>query len=124
MICKIGRVALLLALGFTLSSQLNAAEAPDAAAKTTNAAPTELKPEPDAGKIAFVTAYMLEKLEYMQHAFDPEISIRVFDAYLSALDPQHLHFFSIGFSRVCGISHESQPIHHAQDRCGGHPAGL
>jgi carboxyl-terminal processing protease len=102
MICKFGRTVLLLALGFTLSSKLNAAEAPAAASNTTNSPPAELKPEPDAGKIAFVTAYMLEKLEYMQHSFDPEISQRVFDAYLSSLDPQHLHFLQTDITEFAG----------------------
>jgi carboxyl-terminal processing protease len=92
MMCKFGRAILLLALGFTLCSPLHAAESSVASGKPTNSTPAELKPGPDAGKIAFVTGYMLEKLEYMQHDFDATISTRLFDAYLSALDPQHLHF--------------------------------
>jgi carboxyl-terminal processing protease len=102
MICKFGRVALLLALVFTLSSKLNAAETPAASGNATNSSLAELKPEPDAGKIAFVTAYMLERLEYMQHSFDPEISARVFDAYLSSLDPQHLHFLQSDLTEFAG----------------------
>ena len=35
---------------------------------------------------------MLEKLEYLQHPFDATISTRMFDSYLTSLDPQHLHF--------------------------------
>jgi carboxyl-terminal processing protease len=92
MICKFGRTILLLALAFTLSSSLHAAPIPLVVGGSTNSAPAELKPGPDAGKIAFVTAVMLERLEYMQHPFDATISARLFDAYLSALDPQHLHF--------------------------------
>ena len=102
MICKLGRAILLLALGFTLSSRLNAAETPAAPANTTNAAPAELKPGPDAGKIAFVTAYMLEKLEYMQHPFDATISTRLFDAYLRSLDPLHMHFFQSDLTEFAG----------------------
>jgi carboxyl-terminal processing protease len=58
---------------------------------TTNSV-SDLKPGPDAGKIAFYTAYMLEKLQYLQHPFDSAMSTKVFDGYLSSLDPQHLHF--------------------------------
>jgi carboxyl-terminal processing protease len=101
MICKFGRSILLLALGFSLSLPLHAAETQVAEitkansnsdSASTNAAPVELKPGPDAGKIAFVTAYMLEKLEYLQHPFDATISARLFDSYLTSLDPQHVHF--------------------------------
>src|SRR6202000_2170170 len=93
MICKFGRTILLLAFGSKLLLPLSAAETPlPDVAKSTNAAPAILKPGPDAGKIAFVTAFMLEKLEYLQHPFDTTISTRLFDSYLSALDPQHLHF--------------------------------
>ncbi|HEY2082163.1 MAG TPA: carboxy terminal-processing peptidase [Verrucomicrobiae bacterium] len=97
MIRKFGRTLLLLALGFNLSLPLRAAETQVAAitkstAPATNPTPPLLKPGPDAGKIAFFTAYMLEKLEYMQHPFDATISTRLFDSYLTSLDPQHLHF--------------------------------
>ena len=91
MICKFGRSVLLLALVVTLSSPLLAAETP-AASSGTNSAPEDLKPGPEAGKIAFVTTYMLEKLQYLQQTFDPTMSAKLFDGYLSALDPQHLHF--------------------------------
>jgi carboxyl-terminal processing protease len=87
MICKFGRSVLLLSLVFTLSP-LRAAEAP----APTNSAPAVLRPGPDAGKIAFFTTYMLEKLQYLQHDFDSTMSAKLFDGYLSALDPQHIHF--------------------------------
>jgi carboxyl-terminal processing protease len=98
MICKFGRFLLLLAFGFNLLSPLHAAEIQTAPNTSSNSVSTNaasrppLKPGPDSGKIAFVTAYMLEKLEYLQHPFDTTISARLFDAYLSSLDPQHLHF--------------------------------
>src|SRR4051794_20247490 len=61
MICKFSRVILLLTFSFTASTRLNAAEAPAAASPTTtNATVPLLKPGPDAAKIAFVTALMLE----------------------------------------------------------------
>jgi carboxyl-terminal processing protease len=93
MICKFRRSLLSLALIFTLSP-LYAAETPAAntAIASSNSIPAELKPGPDAGKIAFVTAYMLEKLQYLQHPFDATMSAKLFDGYLSALDPQHIHF--------------------------------
>src|SRR6185312_15015489 len=93
MICKFRRSFLSLALVFTLSP-LFAAETPAAstAVAPSNALPTELKPGPEAGKIAFVTTYMLEKLQYLQHDFDSTMSAKLFDGYLSALDPQHIHF--------------------------------
>jgi carboxyl-terminal processing protease len=88
MIRKFGRFVLLLSLVFPLSP-LRAAEA---LAAPTNSAPAALKPGPDAGKIAFYTTYMLEKLQYLQHDFDSTMSARLFDGYLTALDPQHMHF--------------------------------
>lgn len=99
MICKFGRAVLLLSLAFellTLPAQAAQAESkpsPDALKNIgTNTTPAELKPSPDAGKLAFVTAYLLEKLQYLQHPFDSTISERLFDSYLTSLDPQHLHF--------------------------------
>jgi len=93
MICKFRRFLLSLALVFTLSP-LYAAEtsAPSTAAAPANSVSAELKPGPEAGKIAYITALMLEKLQYLQHPFDATMSARLFDGYLSALDPQHLHF--------------------------------
>jgi len=92
MICKFGRAILLLALALTLSP-LHAAETPLASVTASSSAvPTVLKPGPDAGKIAFVTAFMMWKLEYLQHPFDATMSARMFDGYLTALDPQHMHF--------------------------------
>jgi len=102
MICKFGRVALLLAFCFTFSPRLNAAGTPAAGVGATDSTFSQLKPAPEAGKIAFVTAYMLENLEYMQHEFDPMISARVFDAYLNALDPQHLHFLQSDLNEFAG----------------------
>ena len=83
MICKSGRAILLLALGLTLCSPLHAAETPVTGAKTTNSTPSELKPGPDAAKIAFVTGAMLENYEYLHHDFDATISARLFDAWVA-----------------------------------------
>ena len=93
MICKLRRSLLLFALVFALSP-LHAAETTVASPTTapSNSLPAELKPGPDAGKIAFVTALLMGKWEYLQHPFDATMSAKLFDGYLSALDPQHLHF--------------------------------
>jgi carboxyl-terminal processing protease len=110
MICKFGRFVLLLAFGFNLSLPIYAADTQvaemtksAAGSVSTNSLPTpELKPGPDAGKVAFITAYMLEKLEYMQHPFDQTISARLFDSYLTSLDPQHLHFLQSDLTEFAG----------------------
>jgi len=107
MICKFGRAILLLAFGFKLLSPLHAAEAslseaPKPGSGSTNLTPIEVKPGPDAGRIAFVTAFMLEKLEYLQHPFDTTISARLFDSYLTSLDPQHMHFLQSDLNEFSG----------------------
>jgi carboxyl-terminal processing protease len=101
MICKFGRSVLLLGLVVSLSSPLLAAEKP-AASSGTNSAPEDLKPGPEAGKIAFVTTFMLEKLQYLQTNFDSTMSAKLFDGYLSALDPQHLHFLQSDLDEFAG----------------------
>lgn len=107
--CKIGARILLLAIGLNLCLPLHADETPAAktapsTAEITNpvhldgvhadleSAHADLKPGADAGKIAYWTAYLLEHFQYLQRPFDPTISSRMFDAYLSSLDPQHMHF--------------------------------
>ncbi len=51
-----------------------------------------LKPRPEDGRIAYVTARMLEEAQYSHHPFDATISGEFLDRYLEALDPQHLFF--------------------------------
>ncbi len=98
MICKFGRAFLLLVLGAKLLLPLHAETQIAELAKSTSPVSTnsavhpDVKPGPDAGKIAFVTAFMLEKLEYLQQPFDTMISERLFDSYLTSLDSQHVHF--------------------------------
>jgi carboxyl-terminal processing protease len=93
MICKFGARILLLAFGIQLlSSPLQAADN-STASKATNATNSvELKPGPDAGQVAYVTALMLERWQYLRHPFDATISGRLFDGYLTSLDPAHMHF--------------------------------
>jgi carboxyl-terminal processing protease len=71
---------------------------PDKTLVETQAAPLEanaihlLSPEPLDGRIAFVTARLLEEGHYLHPHFDGAVSVQFFDRYLETLDPQHLHF--------------------------------
>jgi carboxyl-terminal processing protease len=47
---------------------------------------------PADGRIAFVTAKMLDQLHYSKQSFDASVSGKFFDRYLDTLDPQHMHF--------------------------------
>jgi carboxyl-terminal processing protease len=51
-----------------------------------------LTPGPNDGRIAYVTARLMEEYHYSQHPLDEEMSKKFFDGYLEALDPQHIHF--------------------------------
>ncbi len=55
-------------------------------------APPGLAPGPNDGRIAYVTARLLENYHYSQHPLDKEMSEKFFDGYLDSLDPQHLYF--------------------------------
>ena len=61
------------------------------AADNTNA-PPRLAPGPNDGRIAYVTARLLEEYHYSQQPLDKEMSEKFFDGYLDSLDPQHLYF--------------------------------
>ncbi len=52
----------------------------------------ELKPGPDDGRIAMISARLLEQAHYSRHPFDNEYSSKMLDLYLKSLDPQHMHF--------------------------------
>lgn len=58
--------------------------------KTT--APYHVAPGAADGKIAFVTATLLQQTHFSKQAFDAGVSSKFLDHYLEALDPQHLHF--------------------------------
>jgi len=51
-----------------------------------------LSPGPLDGQIAYVTARMLERYQYLRQPFDESISSKFLDRYLDTLDPQHIHF--------------------------------
>jgi carboxyl-terminal processing protease len=85
-------VALLFALVVTgcLTAQKNP-PAP-AAVKTASPATTGLSPGPDDGRIAWITARLMEHFQYSQHPLDTEMSEKFFDGYLDSLDPRHENF--------------------------------
>ena len=62
-----------------------------AAAGNTNA-PPKLAPGPNDGRIAYITARLLEEYHYSQEPLDRTMSEKFFDGYLDSLDPQRLYF--------------------------------
>ncbi|HWX19795.1 MAG TPA: carboxy terminal-processing peptidase [Candidatus Binatia bacterium] len=51
-----------------------------------------LNPGPADGQIAFLTARILEKYQYLQQPFNATVSRKFLDRYLETLDPMHVHF--------------------------------
>src|SRR5215467_4197413 len=87
---------LLLFLGGNMVIRLYAAE-PAATGITAETQGTTNKayhvsPGPTDGKIAYLTARMLQDLHYLHQPFNETISGKFLDRYLEALDPQHVHF--------------------------------
>ncbi|MGD1087710.1 MAG: carboxy terminal-processing peptidase [Verrucomicrobiota bacterium] len=64
--------------------------------------PARLTPGPNDGRIAYVTARLMEEYHYSQQPLDEEMSGKFFDGYLETLDPQHLHFLQ---SDIAGFAH-------------------
>jgi carboxyl-terminal processing protease len=96
------RVLLLLASGVMLTP-LFAAEAPvspsssgvlpiPALTEKTNRVFQPLTPGPTDGRIAFVTAAMLQQNHYLHKTFNGTVSSQFLDRYLEVFDPQHIHF--------------------------------
>ncbi len=103
MIARFAVKMLLLGLSGSLALPLYSAEAdnhpsPGAtpALIETSATPApalhQVTPGPADGRIAFLTASMLEQLHYLRQPFDWAVSGKFLDRYLETLDPQHLHF--------------------------------
>jgi carboxyl-terminal processing protease len=66
---------------------------PSPAAIDSSNTPAKLvTPGPADGRIAFITARMLEQLHYLKQPIDASVSGKFFDRYLDTLDPQHMHF--------------------------------
>ena len=54
--------------------------------------PARVTPGPNDGRIAYVTARLLEEYHYSQQPFDTEMSEKFFDGYLETLDPRRENF--------------------------------
>ena len=88
----------LVVLSLSVGWQVLAADSTTAGANTNSESAKPLRPGPTDGRIAFVTAKMLEKLHYTREPFGDKVSERFLEKYLEALDPQHLHFFQADLS--------------------------
>ena len=65
-------------------------------------APAPLSPGPNDGRIACVTAQLLDEYNYSQTPFDTAMSGKFFDGYLDSLDPRHENFLQ---SDIAGFAH-------------------
>jgi carboxyl-terminal processing protease len=54
--------------------------------------PPRLSPGPNDGRIAYVTAKLLENYHYSQQPLDKEMSEKFFDGYIGTLDPRRENF--------------------------------
>src|SRR5271154_2963864 len=54
--------------------------------------PAQLVPGSNDGRIAYVTARLLENYHYLQQPLDAEMSKKFFDGYLAMLDPRRENF--------------------------------
>jgi carboxyl-terminal processing protease len=88
---KIFALAVLIQFECLGAPSANALSAPDTMLLT-SASPALLVPGPNDGRIAYVTARLLEEYHYSQQPLDEEISKKFFDGYFEELDPQRLHF--------------------------------
>lgn len=88
--------ALSLAFAFTVAADVpstkNSPAADDKRPAQTNGVFRPVRPGPADGRIAFVTARMLEQLHYLRQPFNDATSSKFLDRYLDLLDPQKLHF--------------------------------
>jgi carboxyl-terminal processing protease len=69
---------------------------------TTTNSPAQLVPGPNDGRIAYVTARLLDNYHYSQQPFDAELSKKFFDGYLETLDPRRENFLQ---SDIDGFAH-------------------
>src|SRR6267378_4909032 len=83
--------ALTLPFSFNLSLA-RTTDKSDAAGTEKAAKAAQVTPGPLDGKIAWVTASLLEQSHYSRQRFDQAMSSRFLDHYIESLDPQHLHF--------------------------------
>ena len=89
-------VALSLAFAFTSAADVpstkNNPPTDEKRPGQTNGVFRPVRPGPADGRIAFVTARMLEQLHYLRQPFNDATSSKFLDRYLDLLDPQKLHF--------------------------------
>ncbi|HSU52832.1 MAG TPA: hypothetical protein VLT36_02090, partial [Candidatus Dormibacteraeota bacterium] len=86
---------LLLTSVCSLCLQAPAENTPTADATNPSEKPEKISPVmpgPFDGRIAWVTASLLEQSHYSKQQLDAVLSARFLDRYLESLDPQHLHF--------------------------------
>lgn len=74
---------LLMTLAFTLTALASPIEPP---------APAPLAPAPGHAHLANLVGHILARYDYRETTLDNEMSARIFDAYLKALDPHKLYF--------------------------------
>jgi carboxyl-terminal processing protease len=95
------RVLLLLLSGYLVlplrsaeSASRDAVASPSPAASLGSATNSfrQITPGLIDGRVAFLTAAMLERNHYLKLPFDTALSSKFFDTYLETLDPQHIHF--------------------------------
>src|SRR5260221_5921900 len=87
---KIKWVALLAAMVlFVILGCLTGKTAQSSSAKNTE---TGLAPGPNDARIAYVTARLMEEVQYSEQQFDRSVSEKFFDGYLEALDPRRENF--------------------------------
>jgi carboxyl-terminal processing protease len=94
MIQRIFNRVLLLLLSCNLVLALHAADSTSATPAVERAVPAfhPISPGPGDGRIAYITARMLEQNHYLHQTFDGAVSSKLLDRYLDTLDPQHMHF--------------------------------
>jgi carboxyl-terminal processing protease len=83
-------IVVLFVVGLFSAPLARGAEEAGSGSKTNLSQP--LRPGPDDGIIALVTARALEQNHYRDQSFNEALSIQFFDRYVEALDPQRLHF--------------------------------
>lgn len=62
----------------------------------------DIKPGPDAVRIAYVTSQLLQYRHYSRKPIDPKLSATFFDDYLRFLDPQRVHFLQSDVAQFDG----------------------
>jgi carboxyl-terminal processing protease len=83
-------LSVLLALPLCAATPASADKSAESVEKGTNAAP--VAPGRMDGRIAFVTAKLLQLSHYSRQPFDPAVSSKFYDRYIESLDREHLQF--------------------------------